>query len=71
MPLADIADWSGHSNVSITKQFYAEMTLIMMARTADQIAAIFGEYRPTVCSGRLLGRRAIRKEPQECYSTRS
>jgi integrase len=43
VPLEDIADWFGHSNVSITKQFYAEVTPLIMARTAEQIAAIFGE----------------------------
>jgi integrase len=41
--LEDIADWLGHSNVSITKQFYADVTPFIMARTAEQIAAIFGE----------------------------
>ena len=43
VPLEDVADWFGHSNVSIAKQFYAEVTPIIMARTAEQIAAIFGE----------------------------
>lgn len=43
VPLEDIADWFGHSNVSITKQFYADVTPLIMARTAEQIAAIFGE----------------------------
>lgn len=43
VPLEDIADWFGHSNVSITKQFYAAVTPAIMARTADQIAAIFGD----------------------------
>jgi integrase len=40
VPLEDIADWFGHSNVSITKQFYAEVTPLIMARTAGQIAAM-------------------------------
>ena len=43
VPLEDIADWLGHANVSITKQFYADVTPLIMARTAEQIAAIFGE----------------------------
>jgi integrase len=43
VPLEDIADWFGHSNVSITKQFYADVTPLIMARTAEQIATIFGE----------------------------
>lgn len=43
VPLEDIADWLGHSNVSITKQYYADVTPAIMARTAEQIAAIFGD----------------------------
>lgn len=46
VPLEDIADWFGHSNVSITKQFYADVTPVIMARTAERIAAIFDDEAP-------------------------